>query len=139
MSQEIVSTVPSDFLSDLGDALANTPEPMTRGRVPEGNYSARLVEVYQGQAKADNSPFISLTFEILSGSDEWIGTPVKVVWGVRNPTQIEILKRNLRGLGIMTNDAAVVSSQLTELTGETFNITVKHKDAYQNVFVNRPE
>lgn len=136
MTTEMRAEISPEFLAGLTAGLSQTTEPVPDGSVPQGSYSARLVAVVPGVSKSGGN-YMNLDLEILGPNADFVGAPLTAHYNLITPVNFAIFKKTLRRLGVFSDDAAAILEELQALEGSVWNITVKHREGYTNIYFNR--
>jgi hypothetical protein len=139
MATDAIVNVSEDFLSGLSEEFAKAAEPLPKGGVPEGQYSARLQGVVPGQTQ-NGIKYLNLDFEIVGPDDsEVLGAPITIHRVLVKPQDFEMLKRTLRSMRVTSKDFSDALKELAEKIGSVWSITAKHSQdgLYCNFYVNR--
>lgn len=125
-------------LSQLSKTWKNT-QPIAGGyqTIPDGDYTVKITEM--GVQKSKNGRLqVVTTFEVADGEHE--GSTIKRFDGLTDERSIGYFKGMAEVIGLdLPNDITLLPEVLETFVnecGDFFEITVKTKNEYQNVYVN---
>jgi hypothetical protein len=116
-----------------------TAQPVAAGyqTIPDGEYSAKITEMSVQKSKNGRLQVVT-TFEVVDGEHE--GSSIKRFDGLDNERSIGYFKGMAEIIGLdLPNDITLLPEVLKTFVdecGDFFEITVKTKNEYQNVYVN---
>lgn len=125
-------------LSQLTKLWKNT-QPVAVGyqTIPDGDYTAKITEMSVQKSKNGRLQVVT-TFEVTDGEHE--GSTVKRFDGLTDERSVGYFKGMAEVIGLdLPNDISLLPEVLETFVkecGDFFEITVKTKNEYQNVYVN---
>ena len=137
MPTEVSASISPDFLEHVTAGMKGAAEPMGDGALPPGTYTARFTGPEAGVGRKTGTAYINLHFEVLGPIEKLIGQPAKAHFNLITPQNFEMFKKQVRRMGVTSDEASEVFAALNTLTGRIFQITAKDNGPYKNLYVNR--
>lgn len=126
-----------DFGAELDAMIANTPEAMEFGDIPDGGYTIRIDDATFGNSKASGRKQLSWVLGIVEG--DYKGRKVFKHDGMETPEQLQWIRGSLARLGYeWPSTFAELAEVVSGLKGSYATVTAKTKGGsdIQNVYFN---